>query len=68
MSRGDFPGWQEPHPQPFAGLGEDLEPTELEFEEPQIQLAEARTLPPWLTTEILPGRLIPIWLQTMETP
>ena len=29
MSRGDFPGWQEPHPQPFAGLGEDLETSNL---------------------------------------
>ena len=30
MSMGDSSGWQEPDPLPFAGLGEDLEPAELE--------------------------------------
>ena len=33
---GDPSDWQEPHPLPFAGLGEDLEPAELELEKPQI--------------------------------
>ena len=37
MSRGDSSRWQEPHPQPFAGVGEDMEPAKLELEEPQIQ-------------------------------
>ena len=34
MSREDPPGWQEPHPQPFAGLGEVFEPVEVELDEP----------------------------------
>ena len=34
MSREDSPGWQEPHFQPFAGLGEDVAPVEVELEEP----------------------------------
>ena len=29
MSRRDSPVWQEPHPQPFAGVGEDMEPAKL---------------------------------------
>ena len=34
MSREDSPAWQEPHPQPLAGLGEDMVPVEVELEEP----------------------------------
>ena len=34
MSREDSPGWQQPHSQPHAGLGEDVEPVEVELEEP----------------------------------
>ena len=34
MSREDAPGWQETHPQPFAELGEDFEPVEVEPEKP----------------------------------
>lgn len=34
MSREDSPGSQEPHPQPFAGVGEDVEPDEVELVEP----------------------------------
>ncbi len=44
MSREDSPGWQEPHSQPFAGLGEDVELAEVELEEP-LQIGNGQIRP-----------------------
>ena len=44
MSREDSPGWQKPHSQPFAGLGEDFEPSEVKLEEP-LQTGNGRIGP-----------------------